>query len=55
MRSDRFDAALRDLGERYATSGAFICQGDLEIVASRHSATAQERAVLVAWLEMQLA
>jgi hypothetical protein len=53
-RSDRFDAALRDLGERYA-QGAFICKGDIAIVAARHSSTTQERDVLVAWLSMQVA
>ena len=52
-RSPRFDAALKDLGERYATSGAFIAPGDIQVIASRHSETPEERATLVAWLTMQ--
>lgn len=48
-RSSRFDAATRDLGEIYALGG-WVCQGDLEKVASRHSSSSEERAVLVGYL-----
>lgn len=49
MRSPRFDAATRDLGEIYA-QGGWVCAGDIEKIASRHSDTAEERADLVGYL-----
>lgn len=54
MRSTRFDAALADLGERIAAGGGWHCKGDIEIVACRFSATAEERDTLAAWLSSQV-
>jgi hypothetical protein len=52
-RSDRFDAALKSLGERFS-QGGFICPGDIQVVASRHSDTPEEREALVAWLTLRM-